>query len=274
MLAGISSNSASIGARMQRFFNYLSNLLGIDKNSTSHTEKLISVAGVLIGLITIREISSWYLADSSSLLMIASMGASAILIFGMPHGALSQPWPVMGGHLVAATIGVTLSRFFPIDWWTPALAVALAMGAMHYLHCIHPPGGATAMIAVIGGEQVHSLGYAYLFTPVLMNVVSLLLVAILFNSLFPWRRYPVYLALSSYTEPQLPKNFSAEPEPEDFDAALAELDSYRDITTEELTELYQRAKYQASLRIEEENRKRQEEARRKRKVNRLLKKTS
>lgn len=237
---------------MQAFFNFISNLLGVDKNSTSHTEKLISVVGVLIGLIAIREISNWYLEDSSSLLMIASMGASAILIFGMPHGALSQPWPVLGGHLVAATIGVTLSRFFPIDWWTPALAVALAMGAMHYLHCIHPPGGATAMIAVIGGEQVQALGYAYLFTPVLMNVLSLLLVAILFNSFFPWRRYPVYLALSSYTEPQLPKNFSAEPEAEDFDAALAELDSYRDITTEELTELYQRAKYQASLRIEEE----------------------
>lgn len=239
---------------MLHFFTTLSNLLGIDKNSTSHTEKLISVAGVLIGLITIREISSWYLADTSSLLMIASMGASAILIFGMPHGALSQPWPVLAGHLVAATIGVTISQFLPISWWTPALAVALAMGAMHYLHCIHPPGGATAMIAVIGGEQIQALGYAYLFTPVMMNAVSLVLIAILFNSFFPWRRYPVYLALSSYTEPQLPKNFSAEPEPEDFDAALAELDSYRDITTEELTELYQRAKYQASLRLEEERR--------------------
>ena len=239
---------------MQAFFNHLSNLLGIDKNSTSHTEKLISVAGVLIGLITIREISSWYLADTGSLLMIASMGASAVLIFGMPHGALSQPWPVLAGHLVAAFIGVTISRYFATEWWTPALAVALSMGAMHYLHCIHPPGGATAMIAVIGGEQVQSLGYAYLLTPVLVNVISLLLIAILFNSFFPWRRYPVYLALSSYTEPQLPKNFSAEPEPEDFDAALAELDSYRDITTEELAELYQRAKYQASLRIEEEKR--------------------
>ncbi|WP_404417980.1 HPP family protein [Marinospirillum sp.] len=237
---------------MQQFFLQLGNLLGIDKNSTSHTEKLISMAGVLLGLLTIREISSWYLADSSSLLMIASMGASAILIFGMPHGALSQPWPVLCGHLVSAAIGVTLSRFFPSAWWTPALAVALAMGTMHYLHCIHPPGGATAMVAVVGGEQVQALGYQYLLTPVLMNVVSLLLVAIIFNSFFPWRRYPVHLALASYTEPQLPKNFSGEPQPEDFDAALAELDSYRDITTEELSELYQRAKYRASLRIEEE----------------------
>lgn len=245
---------------MQAFFNHISNLLGIDKNSTSHTEKLISIVGVLIGLITIREVSSWYLADSTALLMIASMGASAVLIFGMPHGALSQPWPVLAGHLIAAFIGVTVSQQFATQWWTPALAVALTMGAMHYLHCIHPPGGATAMIAVIGGDQVYALGYSYLLTPVLINVLSLLLIAVLFNSFFPWRRYPVYLALTSYTEPQLPKNFSAEPEAEDFDAALAELDSYRDITTEELCELYQRAKYQASLRIEEVERQKREEA--------------
>lgn len=239
---------------MQALLNFLGNLLGFDKNSTSHLEKLISAVGVLIGLIAIREISNWYLADGGALLMIASMGASAILVFGMPHGALSQPWPILGGHLISALIGVTLSRYFAMSWWTPALSVALAMGAMHYLHCIHPPGGATAMIAVIGGEQVQALGYTYLFTPVAMNVVSLLLIGVLFNGLFPWRRYPAYLALSSYAEPHLPQRFSEEPQPEDFDAALAELDSYRDITTEELHELYLRAKYQAALRLEEESR--------------------
>ncbi|WP_114416187.1 HPP family protein [Marinospirillum perlucidum] len=237
---------------MQNFFSQLGHFLGVDRNSTSHTEKLISITGVLVGLITIHEISSWYLEDSSSLLMIASMGATAILIFGMPHGALSQPWPVICGHMISAAIGVTLSRFFPSDWWTPSLAVALAMGSMHYLHSIHPPGGATAMVAVVGGEQIQEMGYQYLLTPVFMNVASLILVAIIFNSFFPWRRYPVSLALISRTEPPLPKNFTADPEPEDFDKALAELDSYRDITTEELHELYQQAKYQASLRVEKE----------------------
>jgi CBS-domain-containing membrane protein len=62
---------------------------------------------------------------------------------------------------------------------------------MHYLNCLHPPGGATALSAVIGGQAVHQLGYQYLLTPVLLNVVTLLLIAIVFNYPFRWRRYPL-----------------------------------------------------------------------------------
>ena len=74
-----------------------------------------------------------------------------------------------------------------------ALAVALAIGAMHYLNCIHPPGGATALSAVIGGDAIHQLGFQYVLTPVLLNVIIVLIVAILFNYPFHWRRYPLAL---------------------------------------------------------------------------------
>src|SRR5690606_26570448 len=126
-------------------------LLGIETNATSHNEKLISAVGALLGILTVYWASQWYLETAGILLMVASMGASAVLLFAVPHGALSQPWPVIGGHTVSAFIGVSCQLLYPDHALTPALAVGLAVGAMHYLRCIHPPGGATALSAVIGG---------------------------------------------------------------------------------------------------------------------------
>jgi CBS-domain-containing membrane protein len=78
-------------------------------------------------------------------------------------------------------------------------SVGLAIGAMYYTRCIHPPGGATALAAVIGGPNIHALGYQYILTPIAINTATILLVALLFNALFHWRRYPAFL-LSKETE--------------------------------------------------------------------------
>jgi CBS-domain-containing membrane protein len=121
------------------------------------------------------------------------MGASAVLLFAVPHGALSQPWPVLGGHVISALIGVSCAKFIPLPLLAAAFSVALAIGAMHYLNCIHPPGGATALSAVIGGDAIHQLGFQYVLTPVLLNTIIVLIVAILFNYPFHWRRYPLAL---------------------------------------------------------------------------------
>ena len=71
--------------------------------------------------------------------------------------------------------------------------MALAIGAMHYLRCIHPPGGATALSAVLGGPAIEALGLQFILTPVLLNVIVILTVAVLYNYLFYWRRYPAGL---------------------------------------------------------------------------------
>ena len=237
--------------RLTQFFASLRSLLGIEQYGTSHTEKLISVIGVALGILAVYEISEWYLSAEGTLLMVASMGATAILLFGVPHGGLSQPWPVFGGHLVAAAIGVTCHILFPVEWWTPALAASLAMGAMYYLHCIHPPGGATAMVAVIGGERVYVLGYEYLLTPVLMNVVSILLVALLFNNLFPWRRYPASLARRTREgrAGSTPMSAQYPLTQEDFSAALQQMESYVDITPDDMVELVELANQHAATNI-------------------------
>jgi CBS-domain-containing membrane protein len=155
-----------------------------------HLEKWLSAAGGLTGLAGVILISEAQLGLVGAAGLVASMGASAVLLFAVPHGPLSQPWPVFGGHLVSAIVGVACAQMVLPPAMAACLAVALAIAAMHYLRCIHPPGGATALSAVVGGDVVHQLGFQFVLTPVLLNATTILLVALLFNYPFPWRRYP------------------------------------------------------------------------------------
>lgn len=217
----------------------LINIMGIDFNRVSHAERLVSASGAFIGILAIMLISSYFLEGLTSILLIASMGASAVLLFAVPHGALSQPWALVGGHLVSAIIGVSCAKLVPNALIAAPLAVGLAVGAMHYLRCIHPPGGATALVSVIGGTEITTMGYAFVVTPVLLNVLVILLTAVVFNYCFTWRRYPAYLGrrkMESKTGP-LPEGAEAIAR-EDFVSALSEIDSYIDVTEDDLLTIY------------------------------------
>ncbi len=225
--------------------------LSIERNQTGHGEKWISALGALIGILVVYQLTHWafphgFLGHAGGAILLASMGASAVLVFAVPHGALSQPWPVLAGHLVSAFIGVSCQKLFPDQAWTGALAVGLAVGAMHYLRCIHPPGGATALAAVIGGSEVHALGYQYLLTPVAINVAAILLAGIAFNACFAWRRYPVHLHRRSQRAASVtPSQRRIDLTQEDFHAAISQLNSFVDITEDNLTELLELAKQHA-----------------------------
>lgn len=229
--------------------------LGISRNTTSHGEKLISALGAALGILVVAAIGSYLfraevLDYHSTCFVVASMGASAVLLFAVPHGALSQPWALIGGHLISAFIGVTAVRFFGVNILSTSLAVGLSVGAMYYLRCIHPPGGATALTAVIGGDAVHNLEYAYMVIPVLLNVCCIFLIAIGFNYLFRWRRYPAHLYFKdahSVAQPAESREF--ELTQEDFSAAIQKHDSFVDITEEGLTELLELAKQHAELNV-------------------------
>lgn len=224
---------------IRQMMSKILSLLGIDANHTSHKEKLVATMGAALGIAAVYGVSLHYLDDLAAACMVASMGASAVLLFAVPHGALSQPWPVIGGHLIPALIGVTCHLGIPSPWLAAAVAVGLAVGAMSYLRCVHPPGGATALAAVIGGPAIHELGYGYLLQPVGVNLVLLLLMAVLFNNLFPWRRYPVSLMAKPSAPPQRSSRLSLNHE--DFAAAMLALDTYVDITSEELSALFEKA---------------------------------
>ncbi len=110
-------------------------------------------------------------------LILASTGASAILIFSLPFSPVSQPWNLVGGHLVSAFVGVSCYFLVPNELVASSLSIPFSMLFMHYLRCMHPPGGATAITAVIGGANVHALGYAFLIIPVFVNAIILLSIA-------------------------------------------------------------------------------------------------
>ena len=154
------------------------------------TERLRACCGALLGILLTGLVSHWVLGPGAPLpLLIAPMGASAVLLFGAPASPLAQPWSIIGGNLVAAVIGVACARWVHDPVFAPALAVSLAIGAMFALRCLHPPSGAVALTAVLGGPAVTGLGFHFILTPVLLNSFLLLLVALLFNNATK-RRYP------------------------------------------------------------------------------------
>lgn len=229
-------------------------LLGIERNTTRHGEKIISGIGAFLGILAVYWGTRWCFPDgfmhtAGTLIMVTSMGATAVLLFAVPQGALSQPWAVIGGHVLSAFVGVSVQQLFPDKTWTPALAVGLAVAVMHYLRCMHPPGGATALAAVIGGAEIFKLGYFYLVAPILINVLCIMLMAIVFNAFFPWRRYPAHLTRRKLAKPALASERQFELTQEDFSAAMEQLNSYVDITAENLTQLLELAKQHAEKNI-------------------------
>ena len=100
--------------------------------------------------------------------------------------------------MVSAVVGVTVSRFFPPESWIAGpLAVATSIIAMQFIRALHPPGGATALIAVLGSEKIKALGYWYVLSPVLSGALLLLAVALIFNNITPRRKYPTHSRLTS-----------------------------------------------------------------------------
>jgi CBS domain-containing membrane protein len=216
----------------------LLSVLGIESAPVSHAERIVSAAGGFCGILGVYLVSTTFLPLTSAALIVASMGASAVLLFAVPHGPLSQPWPVLAGHLVSAVIGVTCARWIPGPAVAGAIAVGLAIGAMHYLRAIHPPGGATALVSAAGGQAVHDLGYQFVITPVLLNVAVILTIAIVFNAFFPWRRYPGYFKRAANEEKEMAENQISHG---DLVYALSEIDSYVDISERDLLEIYKLA---------------------------------
>lgn len=215
--------------------------LGIEIDPVSWLEKAVSLAGGILAIYCVMVVSRSALQLSGSTMLIASMGASAVLLFGVPHGALSQPWPVIMGHLISALIGVTCARWIQDPFFAGACAVGFSIAVMHQFKCIHPPGGATALTAVVGGPAVLQLGYTFVLTPVLVNALIMVGVALVFNNLFAWRRYPAALMQRTAKPSSTPITH------EDVVEALRQIDSFVDITEEDLVRLFEILKQAQAL---------------------------
>lgn len=217
----------------------------MDIHPVSHAERWVATIGAFLGILVTAWISHWFLPDSAWL-MVGSMGASAVLLFAVPHGQLSQPWAAAGGQVISAAIGVTCAHWISEPFVAAACAVSVAVLAMHYTRSIHPPGGATALIAVIGGPDIHALGYDYVLEPVMLNALTILAMAFAFNNLFRWRRYPA--VLQQHLVQARPSKWM-EVTREDVAYALQQINSPIDATEDDLLEIIHRAQSHAHDRI-------------------------
>lgn len=211
--------------------------LGLQAPSST-VEKLLSTLGGVASIGLVFYISALYAGHEVALVILPSMGATAVLMFAVPHGPLSQPWPVFGGHLLSAMVGVVCAMLVPHIVVAAALAVGLSIGIMHVFRCMHPPGGATALAAVIGGEAVHALGFTYVLFPTFVNCVVIFIVGMVFNNLFAWRRYP--LSLMHY-EQQIDSPETREITVEHIEMAMQTLDEMIDISPEQVKYLIDKA---------------------------------
>lgn len=159
----------------------------------SVSEVLWSWVGALIGIALVGLVHARLVDQTGQVLLIGSFGATAVLVYGAVRSPLAQPRNVLGGHVLSALIGVCAEQALgATPWLAAAVAVATAIAVMHLTRTLHPPGGATALIAVIGGDSVHSLGYMYALVPAGLGAVLLLLVALVVNNIPKGRRYPEF----------------------------------------------------------------------------------
>jgi len=220
--------------------------LSLGSNKTGHLEKWVSGLGGLAGMLAVIMINNHFVGSNGAVLVVASLGASAVLLFAVPHGPLSQPWPVIGGHTVSAIIGVACAQSISDPVFAGAAAVALSITAMHYLLCIHPPGGATALTAIVGGESFHSLGYEYVLTPVLASAVTIVIIAIIFNYPFAQRRYPTSWTSIRNNKTTSPAITLEEDRitRDDLESALKSMNRVIDISGHDLEQIYRSARQQ------------------------------
>lgn len=172
------------GYRKTRYILYKETLI-------DYKEHFWSFIGSFIGIGVLAYLESIHFSGSDVVFLIGSFGASSVLVYGIIQSPFSQPRNLIGGHLVSAFIGVTVNKLVPdIIWISAPLAVSLSIIFMQITKTLHPPGGATALIAVTGSAQIKALGYMYVISPVLIGVLILLLTALIFNNMTSGRIYP------------------------------------------------------------------------------------
>lgn len=211
----------------------------------SFKEHLVCTVGAGLGLF-ISSCISWWLLGGLNAWYIAPMGASSVLLFAVPSSPLAQPWNVVVGNTIAALVGVSCAYLIQDVTFAFSCAVALSIFLMMLTDALHPPSGAVAMTAVLGGDVVHQLGYAFVFYPVLLNSLLLLAIAMIYNRVVG-RHYPVGVYLNTRTQDPTPTQ-KASIHPQDIQAVLAEQTQLLDISQYDLQKIILGAQEKANRR--------------------------
>ena len=231
------------------YWKELLKLFGPRQSTVSVHEKVISAAAGLIAIGLIMAVSQYFLDAEAMPWVVASMGASAVLLFAVPQGPLSQPWSFIGGHLFSAFIGISVAKLIADPVLASALAVSLAIFVMYLTGSLHPPGGATALTAVVGGAGITELGYWFMLTPITLNLLVMLGWAVIINNLLPNRSYPNGIRDIGKSQTNLNKKIQSSDcgspselpnliHRSDLHQALSEMDVFVDVSEDELNKIF------------------------------------
>ncbi|MFD0877413.1 HPP family protein [Massilia pinisoli] len=214
-------------------------------NTVPRGERMRAVAGALVGLFVTAILSDMLTKGSGigPLALVAPMGASAVLLFCVPASPLAQPWSVIGGNTISALIGIICAKSVANPALAAPLAGACAIFVMFLLRCLHPPSGAVALTAVLGGPAIHAAGFTFAFLPVCLNSTLIVLAALVFNNL-TGRRYP-HNQKSMLRTAQQAAHATRDPAPmarlgftaEDLDGVLARYGQVLDVSRDDLEEI-------------------------------------
>lgn len=209
-------------------------------------DRLVAGLGAALGIgLTILVCSQLPLHGADLPIIVAPLGASAVLIFAVPASPLAQPWSVVGGNILSSLVGVAAFQLIPDMMVAAGVAVGGAILLMSLLRCLHPPGGAAALTAVIGSHGIHAAGYGFAFAPVALNSIALVSLGMFFHRL-SGHSYP--------HQPVAPPAVAAAERAAagfhlvDIDQALAELPDSFDISRADLDLLLSRAEQHAQAR--------------------------
>ncbi|KQP61901.1 hypothetical protein ASF41_22640 [Methylobacterium sp. Leaf111] len=216
-------------------------------------ERLIACVGALIGIALTGLICGLFFGEGPHIpLIVAPMGASAVLVFAVPASPLAQPWPVIGGNTISALMGVLAAHLIADPVIAIGVGVSLAIAAMSVTRSLHPPGGAAALTALIGGPAVTSAGFTFPLFPVCINSLILVALGVLFHKISR-RNYPhvaVPIPVNTHGTADLPASIRVGFTPDDVDAALAELNEALDIDRSDLDRLLRQVEHHALVRTQ------------------------
>ena len=214
--------------------------------SVNIQERTRAFIGAFFGIILTSVATYWIVgANDSFPILMAPIGASAVLLFAAPASPLAQPWSIIGGNAIAATVGVTCALLINDIAIASAFALSISIALMFALRCLHPPSGAVALSAVLGGASIHSLGYGFIIFPVGVNSLLLLIVALIYNNA-TGRHYPNRVTKTNVKQQaDIPAEMRFGFTAEDLNTVLKEYNQVLDVSRDDLELLLQQTEMHA-----------------------------
>lgn len=214
--------------------------------SVNFQERLRACIGAFLGIILTSVVTYNIIGASSAFpFLMAPIGASAVLLFAVPASPLAQPWSIIGGNITAAAVGVSCAVLIHDTAIAAAFALSISIALMFALRCLHPPSGAVALSAVLGGPAIDALGYGFVVFPVAVNSFILLMVALIYNNATR-RTYPHPVIKSSESGlKDIPAEMRFGFTTDDLNQVLKEYNQIIDVSRDDLQVLLQQTEMHA-----------------------------